>query len=98
MAVAEIAGTLQPARPRNCTLHTVRSSPLLLPTAFSDPTICLCNPRPRSAGIYDTLKECACISKSAGGIGLAMHNIRATGARRGRGAGKAGLGPRVSMR
>ena len=30
-------------------------------------------------GIYDTLKECACISKSAGGIGLAMHNIRSTG-------------------
>lgn len=30
-------------------------------------------------GIYDTLKECAAISKSAGGIGLSMHNIRATG-------------------
>jgi ribonucleoside-diphosphate reductase subunit M1 len=30
-------------------------------------------------GIYDTLKECASISKSAGGIGLSMHNIRATG-------------------
>ncbi|KAI3434460.1 hypothetical protein D9Q98_002537 [Chlorella vulgaris] len=30
-------------------------------------------------GIYDTLKECAGISKSAGGIGLSMHNIRATG-------------------
>ena len=30
-------------------------------------------------GIYDTLKECACISKSAGGIGLSIHNIRATG-------------------
>ena len=30
-------------------------------------------------GIYDTLKECAAISKSAGGIGLHMHNIRATG-------------------
>lgn len=30
-------------------------------------------------GIYDTLKECAMISKSAGGIGVAMHNIRATG-------------------
>jgi ribonucleoside-diphosphate reductase subunit M1 len=29
-------------------------------------------------GIYDTLKECAMISKSAGGIGVAMHNIRAT--------------------
>ena len=27
-------------------------------------------------GIYDTLKECAVISKSAGGIGLSIHNIR----------------------
>lgn len=31
-------------------------------------------------GIYDTLKTCALISKSAGGIGLHIHNIRATGA------------------
>ncbi len=31
------------------------------------------------AGIYDTLKSCAQISQSAGGIGLAIHNIRATG-------------------
>ncbi|KAJ7078684.1 ribonucleotide reductase alpha subunit [Mycena epipterygia] len=30
-------------------------------------------------GIYDTLKNCAMISKSAGGIGLNIHNIRATG-------------------
>ncbi len=30
-------------------------------------------------GIYDTLASCAKISQSAGGIGLAMHNIRATG-------------------
>lgn len=30
-------------------------------------------------GIYDTLKQCAMISKQAGGIGLAVHNIRATG-------------------
>ncbi|KAI3970112.1 hypothetical protein MKW92_005311 [Papaver armeniacum] len=30
-------------------------------------------------GIYDTLKECAVISKSAGGIGVSIHNIRATG-------------------
>ncbi|TMW55709.1 hypothetical protein Poli38472_010591 [Pythium oligandrum] len=29
-------------------------------------------------GIYDTLKNCACISKWAGGIGVSMHNIRAT--------------------
>ncbi|ORY82912.1 ribonucleotide reductase [Leucosporidium creatinivorum] len=30
-------------------------------------------------GIYDTLKTCALISKTAGGIGLSIHNIRATG-------------------
>jgi ribonucleoside-diphosphate reductase alpha subunit len=30
-------------------------------------------------GIYDTLKQCAMISKYAGGIGLSVHNIRATG-------------------
>jgi len=30
-------------------------------------------------GIYNTLKECANISKWAGGIGLHIHNIRATG-------------------
>lgn len=29
-------------------------------------------------GIYDTLKNCAVISKYAGGIGLAIHNIRAS--------------------
>jgi ribonucleoside-diphosphate reductase alpha subunit len=31
------------------------------------------------AGIYDTLKRCAVISKAAGGIGLSVHNIRARG-------------------
>ncbi|MBK7888798.1 MAG: ribonucleoside-diphosphate reductase subunit alpha [Bacteroidetes bacterium] len=30
-------------------------------------------------GIYNTLKQCAQISQSAGGIGLSIHNIRATG-------------------
>ena len=30
-------------------------------------------------GIYDTLKDCANISKYAGGIGLHIHNIRSTG-------------------
>lgn len=30
-------------------------------------------------GIYETLKSCARISQSAGGIGLAIHDIRATG-------------------
>ena len=46
--------------------------------------ICICKDiayrlfRPMQ-GIYDTLKECAAISKSAGGIGLSIHNIRAVG-------------------
>ncbi|PWJ43285.1 ribonucleoside-diphosphate reductase subunit alpha [Sediminitomix flava] len=30
-------------------------------------------------GIYDTLKQCSLISQSAGGIGLSIHKIRATG-------------------
>uniref|UniRef100_A0A0N4ZVE0 Ribonucleoside-diphosphate reductase n=1 Tax=Parastrongyloides trichosuri TaxID=131310 RepID=A0A0N4ZVE0_PARTI len=30
-------------------------------------------------GIYDTLKNCAIISKGAGGVGLSVNNIRATG-------------------
>lgn len=30
-------------------------------------------------GIYDTLKQCSQISQSAGGIGLSIHNVRATG-------------------
>jgi len=30
-------------------------------------------------GIYDTLKNCAKISQSAGGIGISIHNVRATG-------------------
>jgi ribonucleoside-diphosphate reductase alpha chain len=31
------------------------------------------------SGIYDTLTQCAKISQSAGGIGLSIHNVRATG-------------------
>ncbi len=30
-------------------------------------------------GIYDTLKQCSKISQSAGGLGLSIHNVRATG-------------------
>ncbi len=30
-------------------------------------------------GIYDTLKQCAMISKSAGGIGISVHHIRSKG-------------------
>ncbi len=31
------------------------------------------------SGIFDTLRQCAEISKSAGGIGLSIHNVRANG-------------------
>ena len=31
------------------------------------------------AGIFDTLKQCALISKHAGGIGLSIHDVRSTG-------------------
>jgi len=30
-------------------------------------------------GIYDTLKQCAMISKNAGGIGISIHKVRSTG-------------------
>ena len=44
--------------------------------------------------IYDTLKECALISKYAGGIGIHMHNVRATGSLiRGTGGKSNGLLP-----
>lgn len=33
------------------------------------------------SGIYESLKECAMISKYAGGIGLHIHNVRAKGSR-----------------
>ena len=43
-------------------------------------SVLVCSPSQNDSieGIYDTLKECAAISKSAGGIGLSIHNIRAT--------------------
>jgi ribonucleotide reductase alpha subunit len=57
------------------------------PTLFN-----CCTPRPQLSscfliameedsieGIYNTLKDCALISKMAGGIGLHIHNVRATG-------------------
>jgi ribonucleoside-diphosphate reductase alpha chain len=32
-------------------------------------------------GIFNTVKDCALISKTAGGIGLHAHNVRAGGSR-----------------
>lgn len=56
----------------HCQLHTAADVPALSIKALLSARVCM-------QGIYDTLKECACISKSAGGIGLSIHNIRAVG-------------------
>jgi ribonucleoside-diphosphate reductase alpha subunit len=49
-------------------------------------------------GIYDTLKNCAKISKEAGGIGVAVHNIRANGSYiRGTGGTANGLVPMLRV-
>ena len=49
-------------------------------------------------GIYDTLKDCAKISKWAGGIGLHVHNIRASGSHiRGTNGSSNGLVPMLRV-
>ena len=49
-------------------------------------------------GIYDTLKECACISKTAGGIGLHTHNIRGRGSKiRSNGRNSTGIIPMLRV-
>ena len=59
------------------------ASPTLFNAATPRPQLSSCFLLTMSAdsieGIYDTLKQCALISKSAGGIGLNVHNIRAQG-------------------
>lgn len=49
-------------------------------------------------GIFDTLKNCAKISQSAGGIGLSIHNVRATGSYiRGTGGTSNGIMPMLRV-
>merc|ERR1719266_739533 len=66
---------------QKCFTH---ASPTLFNAATPRPQLSSCFLLTMSSdsieGIYDTLKQCALISKSAGGIGLNIHNIRATGA------------------
>jgi ribonucleoside-diphosphate reductase subunit M1 len=58
------------------------ASPTLFNAATPRPQLSscflICMKEDSIEGIYDTLKECAVISKSAGGIGLSIHDIRAT--------------------
>lgn len=55
-------------------IEGTRHLPARLAASSHRSTLCSLLP-----GIYDTLKQCACISKYAGGIGLAIHKIRSTG-------------------
>ena len=49
-------------------------------------------------GIYDTLKQCALISQTAGGIGVSIHNIRSLGSYiRGTGGTSNGLVPMLRV-
>lgn len=49
-------------------------------------------------GIYDTLKQCALISQTAGGVGLSVHNIRALGSYiKGTGGTSNGLVPMLKV-
>lgn len=49
-------------------------------------------------GIYDTLKQCALISKCSGGIGLALQNVRAKGSKiRSSGNSSAGIIPMLRV-
>lgn len=49
-------------------------------------------------GIFDTLKACARISQSAGGIGVSIHNVRATGSYiRGTGGTSNGIIPMLKV-
>merc|ERR1719266_1549278 len=65
---------------QKCFTH---ASPTLFNAATPRPQLSSCFLLTMSSdsieGIYDTLKQCALISKSAGGIGLNIHNIRASG-------------------
>ncbi len=61
----------------------IHSSPTLFNAGTENGGLQACylvkNKEDSVTGIYDTLKECALISKSAGGIGVNIHEVRASG-------------------
>jgi ribonucleoside-diphosphate reductase subunit M1 len=65
------------------TKHFTHASPTLFNAGTPKPQLSSCflvtMKEDSIEGIYDTVKTCAMISKSAGGIGLNIHCIRATG-------------------
>lgn len=90
-----IHGDLQNNTPEECLELVKTTYDLMSQKYFTHATPTLFNagtPRPQLSscylvameedsldGIYDTLKDCARISKYAGGVGLHIHNIRAKG-------------------
>lgn len=62
----------------------IQASPTLFNAGYHNPQLSSCfllDMKDDSIeGIYDTLKQCAMISKEAGGIGLSIHKIRARNA------------------
>jgi len=63
------------------TLHFTHATPTLFNSGTPRPQLSSCflltMKEDSIEGIYDTLKQCAQISKYAGGIGISMHKIRA---------------------
>ncbi|BBI30419.1 ribonucleotide reductase large subunit [Acanthamoeba castellanii medusavirus] len=63
-------------------LDFTHATPTLFNSATPKPQLSscflLCMKEDSIEGIYDTLKQCALVSKSAGGVGLAVHKIRAS--------------------
>merc|ERR1719514_14746 len=65
------------------TKHFIHATPTLFNSGTNNPQLSSCfllaMKEDSIDGIFDTLKQCALISKSAGGIGVAVSCIRATG-------------------
>lgn len=63
--------------------YYIHSSPTLFNSGTPRPQLASCflltNKEDSIDGIYETLGECAAISKMAGGIGLSIHDVRSTG-------------------
>ncbi|KAF9762878.1 Ribonucleoside-diphosphate reductase large chain [Nosema granulosis] len=66
------------------THHFTHATPTLYNSGLTNPQLASCfllTPKEDSIeGIYDTIKQCAVISKYSGGIGLNLHCIRSRGA------------------
>ncbi|KAG0436137.1 Ribonucleoside-diphosphate reductase large chain [Dictyocoela muelleri] len=63
--------------------YFIHASPTLFNSGTNHPQMSscflVCNRDDSIEGIFNTLKDCANISKYSGGLGLSMHNIRARG-------------------